>query len=288
MARTRSARTRSMRFTLTALLVVPLVSLVVLWGFGASLTVGNALQDRTYNHLVSTGARYYDQLETQLATERLQTFIWLSTGRRSPVAPLDAARTQTDTVLAAYRANTRLTRERSSAVLVHAADALSVALARIPRIRAAADAGSLSPAAAFQDYSNLVDAEFTMFDTSSRAFGLNLNVYAQTAASVQAAGALEYLGRELTLVAGAQAAGGQMSTSDRVLFASSVASQRILIGEALSTFDPAERGPFARLYRSPLHAQLAAMENQITASAAAAPARCRSASRRSRRPRSRS
>ena len=58
-----------MRFTLTALLVVPLVSLVVLWGFGASLTVGNALQDRTYNHLVSlTGARYYDQLETQLAT----------------------------------------------------------------------------------------------------------------------------------------------------------------------------------------------------------------------------
>ena len=46
-----------------------------------------------------------------------------------------------------------------------------------------------------------------MFDTSSRAFGLNLNVYAQTAASVQAAEALEYLGRELTLVGRASGRG---------------------------------------------------------------------------------
>ena len=105
MARTGPARTRSMRLTLTTLLIVPLVSLLALWGFAASVTLGNALRDRQYNHLVSTGAKVYDQLETRLAEERLQTFIWLSTGRRSPVAPLDTARAQTNALLVSYRHN---------------------------------------------------------------------------------------------------------------------------------------------------------------------------------------
>ena len=44
MARTGPARTRSMRLTLTTLLIVPLVSLVGLWGFAASVTLGNAVR----------------------------------------------------------------------------------------------------------------------------------------------------------------------------------------------------------------------------------------------------
>src|ERR1700722_12269877 len=268
MARTRSARTRSMRFTLTALLVVPLVSLVVLWGFGASLTVGHALHGRTYNHRVSPGARYYDQLEPQLAAERLQTFIWLSTGRRSPVAPLDAARTQTDTALAGYRRDEQANRGDIPASLEQTANVLAAQLATIPRIRAGVDSGALSPFAAFQAYSDVVDAEFKLFQGTG-SIGLNLAIYVQTVASIQAARAIEDLGREVTLMAGAAASGGQMSTGDRQLFASAVANQRLLIGDAIASFTPQTRRPFQRLYASPAYRQLAAMENRIDASVGA-------------------
>ena len=163
MARTGPARTRSMRLTLTTLLIVPLVSLLALWGFAASVTLGNALRDRNYNHLVSTGAKVYDQLETRLAEERLQTFIWLSTGRRSPVAPLDAARTQTDIALAGYRRDEQANRGDIPASLEETANVLAARLATISRIRAGVDSGALSPSAAFQAYSDVVDAEFKLF-----------------------------------------------------------------------------------------------------------------------------
>jgi signal transduction histidine kinase len=268
MARTGPARTRSMRLTLTTLLIVPLVSLLALWGFAASVTLGNSLRDRNYNHLVSTGAKVYDQLETRLAEERLQTFIWLSTGRRSPVAPLDAARAQTDALLVRYRRNQQATRGDSPARLEQAGKVLAAQLAKIPSIRAGVDSGALSPSAAFQSYSDLVDAEFALFQATG-SIGLNLAVYAQTVASIQAARALEDLGREVTLMAGAAAGGGQMSTGDRQLFASAVADQRLLIGDAIAGFTPQSRRPIQRIYASPAYHQLAAMENRIDASVGA-------------------
>ena len=39
----RQGRPRSIRFTLTALMVVPLLSLTALWAYAASSTVGGAL-----------------------------------------------------------------------------------------------------------------------------------------------------------------------------------------------------------------------------------------------------
>ena len=268
MARTGPARTRSMRLTLTTLLIVPLVSLLALWGFAASVTLGNALRDRQYNHLVSTGAKVYDQLETRLAEERLQTFIWLSTGRRSPVAPLDAARTQTNALLVSYRRNQQATRGDSPASLEQAGNILAAQLAKIPGIRAGVDSGALSPSVAFQAYSNLVDAEFALFQATG-SIGLNLEVYAQTAASIQAARALEDLGREITLMAGAAAGGGHMSTGDRQLFASAVAGQRLQIGDAIAGFTPQSRRQIQRIYASAAYHQLAAMENRIDASVGA-------------------
>jgi signal transduction histidine kinase len=257
-----------MRLTLATLLIVPLVSLIALWGFAASVTLGNALRDRNYNHLVSTGAKVYDQLETRLAEERLQTFIWLSTGRRSPVAPLDAARVQTNAMMVSYRRDQQAARGDSPAILEQVGNALAAQLAKIPSIRAGVDSGALSPSAAFQAYSHLTDAEFALFQATG-SIGLNLAVYTQTAASIQAARALEDLGREVTLMAGAAAGGGQMSTDDRELFASAVAGQRLLIGDAIAGMTPQSRRGIQRLYASPAYHQLAAMENTIDASVGA-------------------
>ena len=142
-------------------------------------------------------------------------------------------------------------------------------LSRLPEIRASVDAETLSPAVAFTAYSNILDAVFAVYSAVEQV-NSNLSVDRQTDASMDAAQALEYASREAALAgaaAGAAAsAHGQMTTSERRLFANAVANQRLLISSALGEFNPQLRAPWQRVYISPLHHQFAALENRIAGS----------------------
>ena len=253
-----------MRLTLIGLLVVPLVSLLALWAFAASVTLGNALHERDYNRLVALSANPSDALASQISQERLDTYTWLHTDPRPPASQLAAARKRTDAAVAGYHRLQHATQGLRPAAAGPAQDSLISLLDHLPRLRAAADAGVLSPAAAFQAYSQIMDA---LFDVDSSSYqGNELVVDHQTDASIDAARALEYASREAALVSGAAAAHGQMSASDRELFASAVADQRLLIGDALGTFSAQLRGPWARAYDSRAHRQFMVLENRIAGS----------------------
>ena len=47
-------RTRSARLTLVSLLLIPLLSLAALWGFIASITLGNVIRYQHYNTAITT------------------------------------------------------------------------------------------------------------------------------------------------------------------------------------------------------------------------------------------
>ena len=47
-------RTRSVRLTLVSLLMIPLLSLAALWGFIASVTLGNLIRYQNYNTVAIT------------------------------------------------------------------------------------------------------------------------------------------------------------------------------------------------------------------------------------------
>ena len=253
-----------MRLTLIGLLVVPLVSLLALWAFAASVTLANALHERDYNRLVALSANPSDALASQISQERLDTYTWLHTDPRPPASQLAAARKRTDAAVAGYHRLQHATQGLRPAAAGPAQDSLISLLDHLPRLRAAADAGVLSPAAAFQAYSKIMDA---LFDVDSSSYqGNELVVDHQTDASIDAARALEYASREAALVDGAAAAHGQMSASDRELFASAVADQRLLIGDALGTFSAQLRGPWARAYDSRAHRQFMVLENRIAGS----------------------
>src|SRR5215813_9147450 len=96
------ARKRSIRAMLAPLFVVPLVSLLALWGFAASVTVLNALREHdftTENNLYGGQAQ---ALGLQLSLERSQVIVWLS-GPKAPVGPLTRQRVATDHVIQAFR-----------------------------------------------------------------------------------------------------------------------------------------------------------------------------------------
>jgi len=261
----RPARTRPVRLTLFGLLVVPVVSLVALWGVAAGSTLGSAITEHKYNVVTKTIGAPTQALSAQLSQEQAQTFIWLSTGRRSPVAPLDATRHHTDAVVAAARSALESIRGYVSASpAAQPLTALVAKLGQLPSIRTAIDTGAMTAPTAFQAYSSIVDAEFNFFERAVRVQDSSL--LQQSIGTIDASRALVQAGRETVLVGGALAARGQMSTADRELFANAVTSQRLLMSDAQILLDPAIRGVYVRDYSSPAYFQFATMENRIAAS----------------------
>jgi len=260
----RPARRRSIRALLAPLFVVPLVSLLALWGFAASVTALNAVREHNFTSENKLFGKQAQALGLQLAQERSQVFVWLSSGRQSPIGPLFAQRRATDAAVTAFE---RGVNSKPSMIISSARPALasfSTALSKLSTIRAAVDAGELTALQAFQAYNVVIDAQFRVY---SQLIVVNdSSLYQQAAASLLAGRALEMADREVTLVNGALAARGQMSRSERLLFAQTVADQRLLIGDALKQLEPRLAAGYRSVYRSPAHASFAAIEDRIIGS----------------------
>jgi signal transduction histidine kinase len=263
-AHARPGSQRPVRVLLALLFVVPLASLLALWGFAASVTLSNAIQAHNFNTengLFGGGAQ---AVVTQLAQERLQSFEWLSSGGVAAKQPMLAQWRATDAAVSSFRrgvnANPGLIEPSARPALQNA----FAALGRLSGIRASISSRRMTALAAFQAYNAIVDAQFRMF--SDLVVVNNTPVYQQAVASIAAGRAVEMAGREVSLVAGAFAAGGHMSTAERVLFAQTVATQRLLIGDALSELSPSLSSGYRSAYASRAYASFAAIENQIVAS----------------------
>jgi signal transduction histidine kinase len=261
----RPVRSRPIRLFLISMFAVPLVSLVGLWIFAASLTVPNAISD--HNYTVSTSAisgPAVTTLSVDLPTERQQTYLWLLSGRTTSNAALLATRATIDKVLPGVRA----AYEQEEGQLSDSAKAelktLTSDLAQLGGIRQQVDAGTLSPSAAFSAYSNIIDAEFRFYDASieDRASGqAGISVGATDAAY-----SLEMASREVALVDGALAVSqGKMTAAERQLFISSAANRQQLFSEATALLTGDLRSGYVAIANSAAYQQFQAMEAQISA-----------------------
>jgi CHASE3 domain sensor protein len=100
----RRVHSRSLRTFLIAMIAVPLVSLLALWGFAASITVSAAVEDQAYNASSETTNTGVYGLVSELPQERAQTYVWLLSGQRAPRAPVLAARKLVDKAIPQARA----------------------------------------------------------------------------------------------------------------------------------------------------------------------------------------
>ena len=97
----RPVRSRPIRLFLISMFAIPLVSLVVLWAFAASITIRSAVNDHDYNVSVAALNKSAGGLSAALPTEREETYLWLISGRRSSEAPLLATRELVDKAIPA-------------------------------------------------------------------------------------------------------------------------------------------------------------------------------------------
>jgi signal transduction histidine kinase len=255
------ARTRSIRLMLVVLFVVPMVSLLALWGFAASVTLSSAIQERNYNSQDTAIGAPAEALGLQLTLERLQSFIYLSSAGRGSLLPMFAARRATDAAILAFR---RGVAAGQNVIFPGSRPALArflAALNGLRSLRESIDVGMISPLAAFQDYNHIVDIQYQLYN--DLILVNNVPLYQQSVVSVEGGRALELVGREIALVGGALTAGGHMSRGEQALFTQTVGQQRLLMGDVLTGLDPSLRAGYERAYTSQAHARFAAAENAI-------------------------
>jgi signal transduction histidine kinase len=242
---------------------VPLVSLIGLWVFAASVTVPGAISDHNYNvNSVALTGPDVSTLTTDLPTEQQETYLWLLSGRRAPKSALLATRATISKALPGSESALLVGENLLSASSKADLNALEADLRRLPSIRQSVDAGTMSAAAAFQAYSDIIDAQFQSYYASTLDRGGSLQAIAVGA--TDSALALETLSQEVTLVAGAEAVDhGQLGAGARQLFISSAANRQFLMSQSLSLLTPSLRAGFAALVNSAAYQQFQSMESQI-------------------------
>src|SRR5690349_17253747 len=264
MAVKRHVRSRPIRVFLISMVAVPLVSLLALYGFAASITVSNAVSDHQYNVAAKAIASGVEGLIVGLPQERVQSYLWLISGGTAPKTSMLEARKTVDGEIPAVRAALNTQQDLLSAQSRSELNTLYTELGQLGKTRTAIDSGAMSPTDAFDVYDTIVDHLFLYFDTSVQDRGASL-----TAISVGASDsgyAFEMTTRELALVGGALLNHGQMSETALTLFASSVATRRQLMNEALALMTPDLSAGYVNMENSPPYRQFQAMENRILAS----------------------
>lgn len=259
----RRKRQRSIRVLLTTIFIVPLASLLGLWGFAASVTVSNAIREHNFNTEDRLYGAWAQSLFTQLAQERLQAYEWLSAGHHGSDQAYLAQQRATDAAVSAFRKGM----SSGPAIVPAARPALAsfnAQLARLNGIRGPVDAGTILPITAFNDYNQIVDSEFDLY--ADLVVVNNTPLYMQAADSVEAGRAVELASREVTLITGAIFSGARMGRTEHILFTQTAATRQYLMADALRTLDPSLGSGFRRADASQTYRTFAALEAGIARS----------------------
>jgi signal transduction histidine kinase len=265
----RPVRSRPIRLFLISMFAIPLVSLTVLWAFAATITVRSAITEHDYNVSLAALDKTGGGLAAGLPTEREVTYLWLTSGRKSPKAPVLAARTLVDKAILGEESALHSFEGLLSAGARSELNAYVASLGRIGSIRAAVDSGAMSPLAALQSYDGIIDAEYQFYDAGIQDKGASLT--GDSVGASDAGYALEMASREATLVAGALVDRGQLSAAARQEFIGDVTSRRVLMGQALALLTPGFRAPYVAVDSGPDYQRFQAMEDQILASTGGGP-----------------
>jgi signal transduction histidine kinase len=256
----RRKRQRPIRVLLTAIFVVPLASLLGLWGFAASVTVSNAIQEHNFNTEDRLYGGWAQSLFTQLAQERLQAYEWLSAGHHGSDQAYLAQQRATAAAVNAFRRGLS-----SGPALVPAARpalaSFNAQLAQLNGIRGPVEAGTITAITAFNNYNRIIDSEFNLY--AELVVVNNTPLYIQAAASVEAGRSVELASREVTLVTGALLSGARMGKTERILFAQTAATREYLMADALRQLDPSLGSGYQRADASQAYRSFAALEAGI-------------------------
>jgi signal transduction histidine kinase len=220
-------RHRSIRLRVGILIVVPVLCLIALYGFVASLTLGNALQEAHAKALKGQLLTPLGTFETQLYKERHLAVLMLAVpGSTQLSSALGKQENTTQQALGAFEQDWRTSSVRSDATAQVQSDIATLigATGQLSGIRTAVSASAISMTKALSDYSAIVD------DANTVIKGI-LNQQPSVPIVTQALDIIDLDQVAQTTLAESDLLAGDMAqarfpTGDRIVFAQ-LAAQRV-------------------------------------------------------------
>ncbi|GAA4627187.1 nitrate- and nitrite sensing domain-containing protein [Actinoallomurus vinaceus] len=254
---------RSVRFKISLLLIVPLVSLSTLWAFAASITLGDGLNLRHVNTIQDHLGYPSGALGSALEQERRLSMVFLGSKSAGDRASMESGRLVTDRQADLFRrlvsdpgaqnvANAQA-KQWTREVLEH--------LNALHGKRQAIDSGSVKRAQVFTDFSDTLGDINALQSSLSTLADPDITKDAKT--QVALGRAREVLSQEDSLLSGALAA-GRLTFPEHVQFTKLVGTQRSLYDEVFPDLRPADRAYYQRIVSTPEYSRLQQLENRFT------------------------
>ncbi|MEV6158907.1 nitrate- and nitrite sensing domain-containing protein [Nonomuraea sp. NPDC052129] len=252
-------RSRTIRMKIIGLLLVPLASMVVLWGVITAVSASQSLELRQYKTLWTNLRLPAYKLINEIQRERLASVKLLRTGSSADRSATAAQRTKTDVADADFKKLSSLSMNSSETIRTQV-DSVLTQMDRLDAVRAEIDAGLSDRLRAVESYNAMTDALFGLHRRV--AFIDDIPIYEQSRIVIDMGYAKELLTREQAIAV------GPTSIAERRLFTQWVGNRRFLIDQALGELDPRLRDTQVSLITSAAYQRMRLMEDQIIAGGA--------------------
>jgi signal transduction histidine kinase len=263
-------RLRSIRQRIFLLILVPVLSLIGLYIFAASVTARNAINLARTDTLKNATGLPTGNFLTALDTERPLVMVYLSAPSGVTLAGLKLQEAKTDTTVAAMRAalNSGDTMGNASTAEKGAIGALLKDAAGLPALRAQVAAKIITRSRAFNEYNAIIDDGYRVLDKAVLQ-ETTASVVSQGLAFVRLGRSEEMLLREDAILAGDLAA-RSFPQSDRQQFTELVGARRTLYSETLNDLEPVYRAYYQNDVNPQVSAALTSLEDRAASDTARA------------------
>ncbi|WP_433371537.1 sensor histidine kinase [Streptosporangium sp. CA-115845] len=247
---------------------MPIISLVVIWAFAASLTVQSGQELLKIRDGYAYAVLPARKVTTELQHERLLSLSVLGDVDVSR-AELDAQRVRTNAARAELE---RLITEVRSDLVPGTWERLNRLLRtmdRLTEIRSGVDTRTDTRLQTLDAYTGIVEAAFDVYEKVRISTDIELTDQARAVVTVGRS--REILSQQAALISGAVVEGA-MSPSERARFSELVTGRRLLYSLGFDQFDAEFQALYTPLHDSPDYSSFEGIENAIAASAVPAPA----------------
>ncbi|WP_217239535.1 nitrate- and nitrite sensing domain-containing protein [Streptomyces sp. AC555_RSS877] len=259
-------RGKSIRRKIVALLLVPLVSLIAIWGFATVLTGREVAQLFQVSSIVEKIGYPTEDTVRVLQQERRQTLVYLADPRASDaLSALRSTRSATDEAIVKIRQNAKDPDVRDGLDpdddehLTAVLDAFD----GIDSLRRSVEEGTVDRSYALDQYNRLVDPCYALLASVDGVDSVELDKQAR--ALVNITRARELLSREDALLGSALVVG--KLTRDEVREVSDLSAQRTLLYDiSLPVLPAAERERYERFWKNATTAPLRSAEQAVISS----------------------
>jgi signal transduction histidine kinase len=261
-------RNWSIRAKIISLLLVPLTSLVVMWGLATGVTLAPGLNLLDAQTDLDNIAHPGQALVSEMQAERKASLVYLA-NRAAGADSLHAQRQRTDEKAAVFRqlADGDAARKSAEPATRALVEAMLVHLDSLSNLRGQVDRGAISLGDTMASYNAIVTDGYQLFASLVR-LGTDDTLSRESLAIVGLSSSREVLAQE-DAVLSAALAGGPLSAGDIIQVNQLIGAERYSFGQSIPSLHADDRTDYANLAAGSDFTNLRQMEDAFAAGAVA-------------------